>query len=118
MIRSQIWPGSVTCWKQSRQLQIYVGDGLKRERIEPSAMANTDREVDYVKTYYPVDIPFIQEEPTDFLGYPEPNDRIYIYERDWDLSMDKEQYEEYIREEYERKEKLRQEKKLKASNLS
>ena len=111
MIRSQIWSGSVTCWKQSRQLQIYVGDGLKRERIEPSEKANTDREVDNVKTYYPVEIPFVPEDPTDFLGQPEPNGLDYDSSEDWHDSMDHDEHMRWVRHcerKREREEKAKQ----------
>ena len=107
MIRSQVWPGSVTCWKQSRQLQIYVGDGLKWERIEPPSKTNTDVEVDNVKTYYPVEIPFVPEDPTDFFGQPEPNGLDYDSSEDWHPSMDHEEAMRYDRH-YEKK-RLREE---------
>jgi hypothetical protein len=31
VIRSTVWAGSITCWKENRYIQIYVGDGLKSE---------------------------------------------------------------------------------------
>ena len=31
VVRSEVFPGSLICWKRDKQLQIYVGDGLKRE---------------------------------------------------------------------------------------
>ena len=94
MIRSQVWSGSITCWKQSRQLQIYVGDGLKRERIEPPSKANADVEVDNVKTYYPVAIPFIPEDPIDLWAQPEPNNIDYDSSGEYAISMD---FEETLR---------------------
>ena len=112
MIRSQVWPGSVTCWKQSRQLQIYVGDGLKRERIEPPSKTNA--QVDNVKTYYPVEIPFVPEDPTDFFGQPEPNGLDYDSSEDWPPSMDEEQHMRWVRHCERRRE--REEKAKKALN--
>ena len=51
VVRSEIWPGSLTCWKRDKQLQFYVGDGLKRERIVAPTSSLTDENIDSVKLY-------------------------------------------------------------------
>ena len=57
VVRSTVWQGSVTCWKEDRYIQIYIGDGLKSED----------------KTYYPVFPPHIPEDPADLEEVSEPN---------------------------------------------
>ena len=56
VVRSTVWIGSVTCWKEDRYIQIYIGDGLKNEN----------------KTYYPIFPPKIPEDPVDLEENPEP----------------------------------------------
>jgi hypothetical protein len=57
VVRSHVWAGAVTCWKGSRFIQMYVGDGHKSEAA----------------TYYPVYPPAVPEDPEDQEEYPEPN---------------------------------------------
>lgn len=57
VVRSTVWPGAVTCWKQDRYIQLYLGDGHKNETT----------------TYYPVYPPQIPDDPEDLSEYPEPN---------------------------------------------
>lgn len=56
VVKSTIWPGSTTCWKQDKYIQIYVGDGHKSE----------------AKTYFPIYPPEIPEDPEDLPENPEP----------------------------------------------
>lgn len=56
VVKSTIWSGAITCWKQNKQIQIYVGDGLKSEAV----------------SYYPVYPPDIPEDPEDLTENPEP----------------------------------------------
>ena len=56
VVRSTVWIGAVTCWKNDKFLQIYVGDGLKNES----------------NTYYPVYPPSIPDDPEDLVEMPEP----------------------------------------------
>lgn len=53
VVRSNVWRGAVTCWREDRSVQIYVGDGLKNES----------------KSYYPVYPPLIPEDPEDLSEY-------------------------------------------------
>lgn len=57
VVKSTVWPGSITCWKGDRYIQIYVGEGLKNESI----------------SYYPVLPPQLPEDPEDFEEVAEPN---------------------------------------------
>lgn len=57
VVKSTIWSGAITCWKENRYIQIYIGDGLKSES----------------QSFYPVYPPLIPEDPEDLEEYPEPN---------------------------------------------
>ena len=56
VVKSLVWTGSITCWKQGKQLQFYLGDGLKSEIV----------------SYYPIYPPSIPEDPEDLEENPEP----------------------------------------------
>lgn len=66
VVRSTVWPGSVTCWKENRYIQMYLGDGHKNES----------------KTYYPIHPPFVPEDPEDLEEVPEPNPAEYQEEEE------------------------------------
>ncbi|CAI2368131.1 unnamed protein product [Moneuplotes crassus] len=57
VVRSTVWPGAMACWKSTKYLQIYIGDGLKNE----------------TKTYYPTFPPEIPSDPSDLPEVAEPN---------------------------------------------
>mmetsp|Transcript_13608 Transcript_13608/g.15256 ORF Transcript_13608/g.15256 Transcript_13608/m.15256 type:complete len:391 (+) Transcript_13608:311-1483(+) len=57
VVKSTVWIGSITCWKEDSYIQIYIGDGLKNEN----------------KTYYPILPPTIPEDPVDLEEVSEPN---------------------------------------------
>lgn len=56
VVRSLVWVGTTICWKQGKQLQFYLGDGLKNEAV----------------SYYPIYPPSIQSDPDDLEENPEP----------------------------------------------
>lgn len=56
VVKSTVWTGAVTCWREDRSVQIYIGDGLKNESA----------------CYYPVFPPFIPDDPEDLEENPEP----------------------------------------------